>query len=126
MAEAFARHYGSDCVIAASAGVDPAPMVARDTMRAMAEKGIDLTDHFPKSLQYLARAEFDLVINMTGSFLLEEFAGARMQDWDVDDPIGMEYSDHCLIRDEIERRVIALIVELRRIPKSMARGLGAR
>ena len=126
MAEAFARSYGADCIIAASAGIDPAPMVARDTMLAMAEKGIDLIDHFPKSLKYLARAEFDLVVNMTGSFLLEEFAGARMLDWDVDDPIGMEYSDHCLIRDDIERRVTALILELRRTPQAMARGLGAR
>jgi len=40
MAEAFARAYGSDVLIAASAGLTPASGVAADTSRAMAEKGL--------------------------------------------------------------------------------------
>ena len=53
-------------MIAASAGLAPAFMVAQDTVRAMDEKNIDLRDQFPKSLKQLGRAQFDLVVNMSG------------------------------------------------------------
>jgi arsenate reductase len=66
MAEGFARTYGADVMIAASAGLAPAFMVAQDTVRAMDEKNIDLRDQFPKSLKQLGRAQFDLFVNMSG------------------------------------------------------------
>src|SRR5260370_703541 len=83
MAEAFARVYGSDVMIPASAGVAPAFSVAPDTARAMGEKNIDLRDHFPKSLRHLGRAEFDLVFNMSGTYLPAAFRSAEVIDWDV-------------------------------------------
>ena len=125
MAEGFARAYGDDCLIAASAGVSPAFGVMPDTMRAMSEKNIDLKEHFPKSVRHLARAEFDYVINMSGSFLPGNFGAARLIDWDVPDPVAMSYEDHCTIRDEIERRVMALIMELRRAESPRLRGQGS-
>src|SRR5947209_2471045 len=76
MAEGFARTYGSDALVAASAGVAPAGAVARDTVRAMLEKNIDLREHFPKSIQHLDRARFDLVVNMSESYL-PDGGGAR-------------------------------------------------
>jgi len=42
MAEGFARAYGADVMIPASAGLAPAMNVARDTKTAMAEKDIDI------------------------------------------------------------------------------------
>ena len=52
--------------------------MAPDTMRAMDEKNIDLRDHFPKSIRQLGRAQFDLVVNMSGSEILpEQVAGRR-------------------------------------------------
>ncbi len=95
MAEGFARAYGDDCLIAASAGLAPASMVAPDTMRAMDEKNIDLREQFPKGLRVLARAEFDLVVNMSGSFLPEQFGKAKLVEWDVADPVMMDYEEHC-------------------------------
>src|SRR5262249_5599675 len=71
MAEGFGRAYGRDIVIPASAGLGPASRVAPDTIEAMQEKGIDLRDHFPKSIRHLGRVEFDMVINMSGSILPE-------------------------------------------------------
>jgi arsenate reductase len=125
MAEAFARTYGDDCLIAASAGVAPANSIARDTARAMAEKNIDLDGQFPKTLRYLERAQFDIVVNMTGSFLQPKFGEAKVLDWDVPDPITMDYEDHCAVRDTIERRVMTLILELRRPPQPKFRGQGS-
>ena len=124
MAEGFARTYGSDVMIPASAGVSPAAKVAPDTLRAMDEKNIDLRDQFPKSLRQLGRADFDLVINMTGFFLPPEFKW-RIVDWEVADPVFMEYAQHCEIRDAIEHLVMKLVLELRAAPRTHFRGQGS-
>ena len=124
MAEGFARTYGSDVMIPASAGVSPAAKVAPDTLRAMDEKNIDLRDQFPKSPRQLGRAEFDLVVNMTGLFLPPEFKW-RIVDWEVADPVFMEYAQHCEIRDAIELLVMKLVLELRAAPRTHFRGQGS-
>jgi arsenate reductase len=124
MAEGFARTYGGDVMIPASAGLAPASAVAPDTIRAMDEKNIDLRDHFPKSLRQLGRADFDLVINMTGVFLPKEFKG-RIVDWEVADPVFMEYTEHCEIRNAIEALVMKLVLELRAAPRTRFRGQGS-
>ena len=124
MAEGFARTLGSDVMIPASVGLMPAVAVAPDTIRAMDERNIDLRDHFPKSLRHLGRADFDLVINMTGFFLPKEFKG-RVADWEVADPVFMEYAEHCEVRDAIEQLVMNLILELRAAPRAQFRGQGS-
>ena len=124
MAEGFARTLGGDVMIPASAGLAPASAVAPDTLRAMDQKNIDLRDHFPKSLRQMARADFDLVINMTGSFLPKELKG-RVIDWEVADPVFMEFAEHCEIRDAIEKLVMTLILELRAAPRTQFRGQGS-
>jgi arsenate reductase len=113
MAEGFARAYGSDVMLAASAGLSPAYMLAPDTVRAMDEKNIDLREQFPKSLKHLGRAQFDLFINMSGYELPPEI-DTPVRVWPVPDPVAEDYETHCQIRDEIENRVMALILELRR------------
>jgi arsenate reductase len=113
MAEAFARAYGSDVLIAASAGLAPALMVASDTKRAMREKNLSLDDHFPKSLQQLSNVPFNIIVNMSGTDLPGGL-NAPVRVWDIRDPIGTRFHTHCAIRDEIESRVMDLILELRR------------
>ena len=120
MAEGFARRYGEDVMIAASAGLAPALGVAPDTIRTMEEKNIDVRDHFPKSIQQLGRAQFDLTINMSGFGLPENVAGPT-RTWDVEDPIGEDYETYCTVRDQIEELVMSLILELRRAEKAGAR-----
>ncbi len=124
MAEGFARTYGSDVMIPASAGLSPASIVAPDTIRAMDEKNIDLRAQFPKNLRHLGRSDFDLVINMTGFFLPKEFRGTIV-DWEVADPVFMEFAEHCQVRDTIEQRVMKLILELRTAPRPQFRGQGS-
>jgi arsenate reductase len=126
MAEGFARTYGSDAMVPASAGLAPAKGIAPDTVRAMLEKNIDLRDHFPKSMRHLGKAaEFDVIVNMSGFYLPGTFK-ARIVDWEVPDPVSMEYEDHCKVRDLIERSVMNLILELRRDhPGPQFRGQGS-
>jgi len=116
MAEAFARALGADVMIPASAGLAPAWDIAPDTIRAMEEKNIVLRDHFPKSLQNLARIRFDLVVNMCQRPLPLQ-TPVRLLEWEIPDPIGMTYQEHCQVRDEIARKVVELIEELRHEPK---------
>jgi arsenate reductase len=112
MAEAFARAYGADVMIPASAGLGPANRVMPDTIRAMLEKNLDVRDHFPKDLHHMLRLRFDLVVNLSGLPLPD--CDAPIRDWDVPDPVTMSYEDHCAVRDQIERLVMDLILELRR------------
>lgn len=114
MAEGFARAYGSDVLVAASAGLMPAAIVAPDTARAMLEKNIILRDHFPKHIRQLGRARFDLIVNMSGEDL-ETIPGDSVTSWDITDPIRETYERHCEIRDEIERLVMNLVLNLRRV-----------
>ena len=112
MAEAFARAYGSDVMVAASAGLAPGMNVPPDTVRAMAEKNLDLRHHFPKGIRNLGRSEFDLVVNMSGFPLPDQ--REPVLEWEVDDPVFMDYEQHCEVRDRIERLVLELILKLRR------------
>ena len=114
MAEAFARAYGSDVIIPASAGLAAASSIASETMQAMHEKSIDLRDQFPKNLRHLARVQFDLIVNMSGFPLPDDLKKTRVVEWDVPDPVQLPYDEHCEIRDLIERRVMQLVMDLRR------------
>jgi arsenate reductase len=125
MAEGFARVYGSDTVIAASAGMAPAFAVAPDSQRAMMEKNVDLRDHFPKHIRHLGRSQFDLVVNMSG-YPIPDIPGADVVEWDVPDPVAMTYEEHCGVRDQIEGLVMKLLLELRRQQKlTRFRGQGS-
>lgn len=112
MAEGFARAYGSDVIEAASAGLSPTPQVAPETIATMAEKGIDISRHFPKPYDpRYARA--DLIVNMSGGALTGQ-APAEVRTWKVEDPFlrGKQvYQRSC---QEIENLVMQLILELRR------------
>jgi protein-tyrosine-phosphatase len=126
MAEAFARVYGQDALVAASAGLTPAMDVMPDTVRAMAEKEIDLSGQFPKHIRHLGRSQFDLVVNMAGVALPGDIA-APIVEWMVPDPVAMKYEEHCKVRDEIEQLVMNLIMKLRReqrAPRFRGQGSG--
>ena len=116
MAEGFARAYGEDVIVPASAGLTPAMAVADDTIRAMEEKDIDLRSHFPKSWLHLHRAPFDLVVNLSG-FEVPLQITAPVRVWKVADPFRAPYEEHCRVRDQIENLVMGLILEFRREQK---------
>jgi arsenate reductase (thioredoxin) len=119
MAEGFARAYGGDVLVPASAGLAPASRLASDTVLAMEEKNIDVSQHFPKAVRHLHRVKFDLVVNMTGvGAPIAVQAPVRI--WSIPDPVSLSYEDHCAVRDEIERKVMELVLELRRATQPAA------
>ena len=111
MAEGFANAYGTDVMQPESAGLQAAMRVPDETVRAMAEKNIDISAHFPKPLLNSTRDDFDIVVNLSG-YPIPIHPQARV--WKVNDPIGGTVEQYRAVRDQIEQLVMKLILELRR------------
>ena len=116
MAEGFARTYGSDVLQAQSAGLAPAMSVAPLTHKVMLEKNIDIGGMYPKDFE-AAVSHTDLIINMSGMELPVKPA-ARVENWEIRDPIGESEEVYRDVRDQIELRVMQLILAMRARKKS--------
>jgi protein-tyrosine-phosphatase len=120
MAEGFARTYGSDILTVESAGLAPAPIVQGLTFEVMAERNIDLSGHFPKEIDQFNLSEFDLIVNMSGQ-AFPVLGPFEVRPWYAPDPIGQPREVYVRVRDQIEKLVMALIMELRRTRETGAR-----
>jgi len=112
MAEGFARVYGDDILIAASAGLSPASIVQPLTKQVLAERNVRIDSQFPKGMEILAHEQFDLIVNMSGQ-KLPLAAGVLVRDWPVSDPIGQTEQVYRAVAEQIEGLVMRLILELR-------------
>ena len=113
MAEGFARAYGGDVLNAESAGLCPTSIIARETKEAMLEKNIDISAQFPKLFDPVESKRFDLIVNMSG-FELPPPTSPPVQKWEVEDPFGASPRIYERVCQDIENRVMRLILELRR------------
>jgi protein-tyrosine-phosphatase len=111
MAEAFAEAYGADILEVQSAGVSPASYIAPLTKQTLAERNLNIDDHFPKSVDSLRGQPFDVVLNMSGTPV--KMPGAQVIDWVVPDPIGQSEAYYRTVATQIEGLVMRLILELR-------------
>jgi arsenate reductase len=112
MAAGFARTYGSDVLIVQSAGLAPAMTVSWLTHQVMLEKNVDIGEEFPKSLDMVLASDADLIINMSGH-PLPGATEAKVEEWAVRDPIGESEEVYRDVRDQIEQRVMRLILKVR-------------
>jgi protein-tyrosine-phosphatase len=112
MAEAFARSFGGDILVARSAGILPSRGISSLSRRAMAEKNIPIRKRAPRLVSGYDLSAFDLVVNMTGRSMT--FAGAgTLLEWQVADPAGEPLASHRAARDRIEKLVRNLVANLR-------------
>lgn len=112
MAEAFARMHGEGVLEPFSAGSRPSGEVNPRAVSAMSELDYDLGRHRSKGLDEVD-GPFDYVITM-GCGEECPFVGAdRREDWELDDPKSLPPEEFRLVRDEIERRVRALVEQAR-------------
>jgi protein-tyrosine-phosphatase len=116
MAAALLDHYAGGRVHVRSAGSTPAAEINPSVVEAMGEVGIDISKEIPKGLQDEVVREADVVITMGCSDACPVYPGKRYLDWDLSDPSGKSIEEIRPIRDEIDRRVRALLDEL--IPAS--------
>ena len=111
MAEAFARIHGGDAVEAMSAGSKPSGVINPKAVRFMAERDYDLAAHGSKSLDE-ATGEFDAVVTMGCGDDCPWVPARIREDWALPDPKHMDDDGYRAVRDEIERRVQALLAAL--------------
>ncbi|ELZ59422.1 MULTISPECIES: low molecular weight phosphatase family protein [Halorubrum] len=111
MATAFAererdRRGLGDRVEIRTGGTDPADSVHDVVVEALSEAGLDANGRTPRSISDAALVESDFVATMGCSTL--ELETVDTDDWALDDPGERPIEDVREIRDEIERRVIAV------------------
>lgn len=95
-----------------SAGTRPAEQVHAVVAEAMREIGIDISPNRPKKLTDELAQWADVVITMGCGDECPYVPGKRYIDWDLTDPADLPLSQVRAIRDDIDRRVKDLVVEL--------------
>lgn len=113
MAEAFFNAFNRNPAIKAkSAGLSPKAQVNPVVLEAMKEKGVDVSGHVPR---LLSKADADAAVKI---FTMGCTDGCpltpaeKTEDWKLDDPAGKSIQDVRKIRDDVEKRVKALLKEL--------------
>jgi len=116
MAEAFWKKHGGDHWEVVSAGTKPKAVIYPLAVKAMAEKGIDISGNRPKGAEQFVGRQFDLVITVCDNAEKESpnFRNAKKHlHWPFDDPPKAEGNDEqkmkvCRrVRDEIEATIRA-------------------
>jgi len=112
MAEAFFNALAGGRARALSAGTRPAKAVSPIAVAAMAEVGIDISHHRPRPLTQELIRQADLIIGM-GCGVVEscprELNLTLHEDWGLEETLGRGLEEVRAIRDEIRRRVEALL-----------------
>lgn len=112
MAMGFFQHLAGGRAVAWSGGSEPGDRLNPAVVEAMHERGIDISEEFPKPwTDEIVRAA-DVVVTMGCGDACPIFPGKRYEDWQLDDPAGQGLEAVRPIRDEIERRVRRLLDEL--------------
>lgn len=122
MAEAFARMMAGDGVQAASGGSRPSGTVNPRAIKSMAEVGYDLGAHRSEGLDDLPTGPFDVVVTMGCGDTCPYVPARRREAWEVTDPKQLPPDEFRAVRDDIRRRVAALLAELGVAPAGTAAG----
>ena len=97
---------------AASAGTTPAEHVHPEVVEVMRELGIDLAERTPQLLTRDLAEQADVVVTMGCGDACPYIPGKRYLDWELSDPKGRPIEEVRATREEIARRVQALVEEL--------------
>ena len=112
MAQALFERAAAGAHEARSAGSRPAQHVHPEVVAAMRELGIDLSARVPHLLDRADAEWADVVVTMGCGDECPYIPGRRYIDWELDDPGGRPLAEVRRVRDEIGRRVEALVTEL--------------
>ncbi len=112
MALGWFNHLAGNRAVAWSGGSEPGSEVNPAAIKAMAEVGIDISGEYPKPwTDEIVRAA-DVVVTMGCGDACPFFPGKRYEDWELDDPAGLDIDAVRPIRDEIRARVETLLNSL--------------
>jgi arsenate reductase len=114
MSRAFFEAAAKGRHAAESAGTTPAERVHPEVVEAMRERGVELASAKPRQLTRAMAERADVVVTMGCGDECPYVPGKRYVDWDLPDPKGLPVEEVRRIRDDIERRVRALLADLDR------------
>ena len=109
MAEAFFNRYAHREAMAESAGTEPGSSVNPAGVTVMKELGFDLSASLPRALTFEMTQGVYKTITMGCMDNACPVVVGPKQDWALTDPKGKDLVTVRQIRDEVKRRVIALI-----------------
>ena len=112
MAAGYATALSGGAVEVRSGGSEPGNEINPVAIAAMAEDGIDISGGVPELMTTEAVRDSDVVITMGCGDVCPIFPGKRYEDWELTDPRGLPIDQVRPIRDEIKRRVEALLAGL--------------
>ena len=112
MAAALLTQCAGHRVVVHSAGSAPGESLDPAVVTAMAEVGIDITAERPKKLTDDMALHSDVIVTMGCGDACPVYPGPSYVDWELPDPAGLPVDEVRPIRDEIDRRVKALVDEL--------------
>ena len=110
MAERLFRRAAAGRHEARSAGSAPGDETHEGVLEALAEVGLDASDHVPQKLSDELVDWADVVV-ATCDEACPVIPGKRYIAWQLPDPIGLPVEEVRPLRDEIERRVQALAAD---------------
>ena len=99
---------------ACSAGTEPADRVHPEVVAVMKEEGFDLSRAVPRRLTDELAQWADVVVTMGCGDACPVIPGKRYIDWDLRDPNDLPVDEVRAIRDDIQRRVVNLVLDLDR------------
>ena len=102
------RHHA----LSAGSEADPAGRVHPQVVQVMSELGIDLSDRRPQRLTNELAQQAHVVVTMGCGDACPYIPGKRYLDWELPDPKGLPVEEVRATRDDIARRVDALVDEL--------------
>jgi arsenate reductase len=112
MSTALFEREASGAHEAESAGTKPGDRVHPEVVEAMRELDVDLAEATPRGLTREMAERADVVVTMGCGDECPYIPGKRYLDWDLPDPKGRSLEEVRGIRDDIARRVKALVGEL--------------
>jgi len=112
MAAALARHLSAGKVHVRSAGSKPDQEINPVTIQALAERGIQITEAFPKPLTNDVLHAADVIVTMGCGDDCPVLTGKRYEDWAIADPAGQPIEVVRAIRDDIQARVTTLLDDI--------------
>lgn len=112
MAAALAAHLAPGKVHVRSAGSHPTGQINPVVVQALAERGIELAEAFPKPLSGDVVRAADVIVAMGCGDACPIYPGKRYEDWIVADPNGQPIEVVRDIRDDLQQRVSGLLRDL--------------
>jgi arsenate reductase (thioredoxin) len=103
---------GRHRALSAGSEADPSGRVHPQVVDVMDELGLDLTDRRPQRLTRELAEQADVVVTMGCGDACPYIPGKRYVDWELEDPKGRPVAEVRATRDDIARRVEALVAEL--------------